>query len=55
MSKTISKVGGTCRNIQGPGGVVFGEFFQDIIMAKIESMNVKTLTPRLFWRENLDF
>ena len=28
MSKMISKIGGTCRNIQGPGGVVFGEFFQ---------------------------
>jgi hypothetical protein len=27
VSKTISKIGGTCRNIQGPGGVVFGEFF----------------------------
>jgi hypothetical protein len=27
VSKTISKIGGTCRNIQGPEGVVFGEFF----------------------------
>ena len=31
MSKTISKIGGTCRNKQGPGGVVFGEFFQNNI------------------------
>ena len=27
MSKTISKIEGTCRNIHGPGGAVFGEFF----------------------------
>jgi hypothetical protein len=26
----ISKIGGTCRNIQGPGGVVFGEFFLEL-------------------------
>ena len=28
----ISKIGGTCRNIQLPGGDVFGEFFQIIMM-----------------------
>jgi hypothetical protein len=27
VSKTISKIKGTCRNIQRPGGDVFGEFF----------------------------
>ena len=27
MSKTISKIKGTCRNIQRPGSDVFGEFF----------------------------
>jgi hypothetical protein len=27
VSKTISKIEGTCRNIQLPGGDVFGEFF----------------------------
>ena len=27
VSKPIIKIGGTCRNIQGPGCVVFGEFF----------------------------
>jgi hypothetical protein len=27
VSKTISKIGGTCRNIQLLGGDVYGEFF----------------------------
>jgi hypothetical protein len=27
VSNLIIKIGGTCRNIQVPGGVVFGEFF----------------------------
>ncbi len=34
VSKTISKIGGTCRNIQGPGGVVFGEFFPYLNLGK---------------------
>ncbi len=32
VSNLIIKIGGTCRNIQGPGGVVFGEFFQSLII-----------------------
>jgi len=29
VRKTISKIGGTCSNIQLPGGDVFGEFFSE--------------------------
>ena len=39
MSKTISKIGGTCRNIQLPGGDVFGEFFLKKNKMKIKLPN----------------
>ena len=43
MSKTISKIGGTCRNIQLPGGDVFGEFFHSFLVFVSDSLNLDSL------------
>ena len=55
MSKTISKkIGGTCRNIQGPGGVVFGEFSR-YNYGKNREYECKNFDPTLILARKLRF
>ena len=50
MSKTISKIKGTCRNIQRPGGDVFGEFFPKKMLQYSGNINFGVLCqPTLYY------